>query len=152
MIRIEEIKGLEKVRRNIEARLRRFEQSSLRKALQAFAEPIRAHAERLAQSLISPRMKVGVKIKIRGSTGTVVIGPTTDTFEIAPDGKSVSFANIGYWFEFGYDIRHTPKGPALHHVGARPFLTPAYQAQKENGLAAFDQVMRDALEEEVEAA
>ena len=146
-----ELKGLDDLRRKLEGKLRRLEQSILRKALQAFAEPIRAHAERLARSLISPRMNIVTKIKIRGSVGTVFIGPSTDIFETSPSGRSVSHANVGYWFEFGYDIRHSKKGPSLRHVGARPTLTPAYQAQKETGLAAFEAVMREALEEQVAA-
>src|SRR5689334_18384943 len=146
-----ELKGLSDLTRKMENKIRRLEQSVLRRALQAFAEPIRASAERLAQTLISRRIKVITSIKIRGSAGTVRIGPSTEIFETSPTGRSITMANVAYWFEFGYDIRHKAKGPALRHVGARPSLTPAYQSQKEAGLAAFEQVMRDALEEEVAA-
>lgn len=146
-----ELKGMAELNRKLEGRIRRLEQSILRKALQAFAEPIRIHAERIAHSTISPRLKIISDIKLRGSSGTVRIGPSTETFDTSPSGRSVSHANIGYWFEFGYEIRHTPKGPSLAHVGARPTLTPAYQAAKEQGLAAFEQVIRDNLEQEIAA-
>jgi hypothetical protein len=144
-----ELKGLQDLNRKLEGRIRRLEQSVLRKALQAFGEPIRAHAERLARTLISPRMKVVTTTKLRGSTGIVKIGPSTETFEVKSNGQSVSHANIGYWFEFGYDIRHTAKGPSLRHVGSRPSMTPAYEAEKAAGLAAFETVIRDNLEQEV---
>jgi hypothetical protein len=146
-----ELKGLQDLNRKLEGRIRRLEQSVLRKALLAFGEPIRAHAEQLARATISPRMKVVITTKMRGSTGTVKIGPSTEVFETSPTGRSVTHANIGYWFEFGYDIRHKPKGPALAHVGSCPTLTPAYQAAKEQGLAAFEQVIRENLEQEVAA-
>lgn len=145
-----ELKGMQELNRKLEGRIRRLEQSILRKALQAFAEPIRLAAERIAHTTISPRLKVVSSIKLRGSSGTVRVGPSTETFATDPtSGRSVSSANIGYWFEFGYEIRHTPKGPSLHHVGARPTLTPAYQQAKEQGLAAFEQVIRENLEAEV---
>jgi len=143
-----ELKGLADLTRKLQGRIRRLEQSVLRKALQAYAEPIRAHAEQLARANISPRMKIITKIKIRGSTGWVGIGPSKEVFDA--DESTATFANIGYWFEFGYEIRATRKGPSLHHVGAKPFLTPAWQAQKERALAAFEQVMRDNLEQNVE--
>lgn len=146
-----ELKGLQALNRKLEARIRRLEQSILRKALLAFGEPIRQHAERLARATISPRLKVVITTKIRGSTGIVKIGPSRETFETSPSGKSISHANVGYWFEFGYAIRSTPKGPALAHVGARPTMTPAYLAAKAQGLAAFEQVIRENLEQEVAA-
>jgi len=146
-----ELKGLQDINRKLEARIRRLEQSVLRKAIQAFGEPIRAHAERLARTLISPRMKVVTTTKLRGSTGIVKIGPSTETFEVKSNGQSVSHANIGYWFEFGYDIRSVAKGPSLRHVGSRPSMTPAYEAEKAAGLAAFETVIRDNLEQEVAA-
>jgi hypothetical protein len=146
-----ELKGLQDLNRKLEGRIRRLEQSILRKALLAFGEPIRIRAEQLARATISPRLKVVTTVKIRGSTGTVKIGPSTEVFDVSPTGRSVTHANIGYWFEFGYDIRHTPKGPSLAHVGSRPTLTPAYQAAKEQGLAAFEQVIRENLEQEVTA-
>jgi len=143
-----ELKGLADLTKKLQARIRRLEQSVLRKALIAYGEPIRAHAEQLARSQISQRMKIITKVKIRGSSGWVGIGPSKEAID--PSRSSVTFANIGYWFEFGYDIRATRKGPALHHVGARPFLTPAWQAQQQRALAAFEQVMRDNLEQNVE--
>lgn len=146
-----ELKGLQDLNRKLEGRIRRLEQSILRKALLAFAEPIRIHAERIARATISPRLKVIATTKLRGSTGIVKIGPSNEVFETSPSGRSVTHANIGYWFEFGYEIRHTAKGPSLAHVGARPTLTPAYQAAKAQGLAAFEQVIRENLEQEVAA-
>lgn len=144
-----EIKGMDQMIGKLNARIRRLEQSILRKALQAFAEPIRTAAEAHARTLISPRLKLVTQIRLRGSGGTVRIGPSTDIFDTSPTGRQVSHANIGYWFEFGYDIRKVRKGPSLAHVGARPFLTPAYESQKDAALAAFETVMRNALEEEV---
>ncbi len=149
MIKIEQIKGIDEMRRNIEGRLRRLEQSMLRKALQAFAEPIRANAEQFARTLISPRMKVISQIRMRGSSGTVRIGPSTEVFRVTASGRTVTHAMVGYWFEFGYDIRAEQKGPSLAHVGARPSLTPAYESQKERALVEFEAVMRNALEAEV---
>lgn len=146
-----ELKGLDALTRKLQNRIRRLEQSVLRRALQAFAEPIRAAGERYARTAISPRMKVVTSIKIRGSSGTVKIGPSTETFATSPSGRSVSHANIGYWFEFGYDLRAVPKGPSLRHVGARPSMTPAYQGQKETALQAFEAVIRENLEQEVPA-
>jgi len=147
-----QLKGLQDLNRKLEGRIRRLEQSILRKALLAFGEPIRAHAERLARALISPRMKVVTSVKLRGSTGTVRIGPFREVFETSPSGKSITHANVGYWFEFGYDIRSKPKGPALRHVGSRPSMTPAYEAEKAAGLAAFETIIRDNLEQDVAAA
>lgn len=146
-----EVRGLDQMIGKMNAKIRRLEQSILRKALQAFAEPIRAAAEAHARTLISPRLKVVSQIRLRGSGGTVRIGPSNDTFEVTPAGRTVTSAMIGYWFEFGYDIRAVRKGPALAHVGARPFLTPAYESQKATALAAFEEVMRNALEEEIAA-
>ena len=145
-----EIKGLEKVARNLEARIRRFEQSTMRQAFQAAAAPIRDHAERLGRTLISPRLEYVDQIKTRGSSGTLKVGPSTQPFS-EEYGKTVTHAMIGYWFEFGYEIRHTPKGPSLRHVGARPTMTPAWEAQKDNAVEAFVAVMRAVLEEDVPA-
>lgn len=145
-----EVKGMSDMMRKLNARLRRLEQNVMRKALEAFAEPIRADGERWARSLISPRLKFVIKTKMRGEGGTVYIGPSTEVFATDPkSGRSISHANVAYWFEFGYDIRRIRRGPALVHVGARPSLTPAYLAKKEEGLAAMEQVLRDALEQEV---
>ena len=146
-----EVSGLDQMIGKLNAKIRRLEQSILRKALQAFAEPIRRAAEAHARTLISPRLKLVSQIRLRGSGGTVRIGPSTDIFETSPTGRQVSHANIGYWFEFGYNIRAVRKGPSLAFVGARPFLTPAYESQKAAALAAFEEVMRNALEEEIAA-
>lgn len=142
-----EVKGLADMTRKLQAKVRRLEQSILRKALQAYAEPIRAATERLARVEISPRMKIVTNIKLRGSSGTVRIGPSTEIF---PGGK-VSHAKIAYWFEFGYDIRAERKGPSLAHVGSRPSLTPAYQSNKAAAMDAFQTVLRDALEKDIAA-
>jgi len=142
--------------RKLEGRIRRLEQSILRKALLAFAEPIRAHAERLARTLISPRLKVVTSVKLRGSTGIVKIGPSTEVFDTDRNGKSVTHANVAYWWEFGYKLLgppyHSKKGgPVIKHFGSRPSMTPAYEAQKAAGLAAFETIMRDNLEQDVAA-
>jgi hypothetical protein len=151
-----ELKNLEKVRRNIDARIRRFQQSALRKGLIAFAEPIQAHGERLARALISPRIKVVYTTKLRGDTGIVKIGPSTEIFATDRNGRSVTHANIAFWWEFGFKLLGPPYrsqrgGPVIQHFGARPSMTPAFESQKQTGLDAFLKVMQDNLEQEVSA-
>lgn len=143
------VQGLADMTRKLTNKIRRLEQRVMREALQEFAEPIRRNAEQLARSLISSRIKVVTQIRLRGTGGTVKIGPSTETFEVKPNGQTITSANVAYWFEFGYDIRAKKKGPSLKHVGARPSLTPAYHANKDAALAAFENKMRAALEAEV---
>lgn len=152
-----ELKGLQELNRKLEGRIRRLEQKGLRESLLEFGEPIRAAGERNARTTISPRIKYAMTTRMRGSSGTIRIGPSNESFEPGivgpmPRGKStawVTHAMISYWFEFGYNIRHTPKGPSLAHVGARPTLTPAYKAQKQPALDAFETKIFGFLEEEV---
>jgi hypothetical protein len=149
-----ELKGLQDLNRKLEGRIRRLEQSVLRKALQAFAEPIQAHGQRLVGTSISPRIKVVTTTKLRGSTGTVKIGPSTEIFDTDRNGRSVTMANVAYWWEFGFKLLGPPYaskkgGPVIQHFGARPSMTPAFESQKGPGLEAFTQVMRDNLEQEV---
>jgi hypothetical protein len=149
-----ELKGLQDLNRKLEGRIRRLEQSVLRKALQAFADPIRAHGERLARTNISPKIKVVTTTKLRGSTGTVKIGPSTEIFDTDRNGRSVTMANVSYWWEFGFKLLGPPYaskkgGPVIQHFGARPSMTPAFESQKGPGLAAFETVIRDNLESEV---
>lgn len=153
-----ELKGMDQLARRLEAKIRRLEQTVLRQALVAFAEPIRAEGERLARSQISSKINFVIKTKMRGSSGQVFIGPSVDPFPGAEEttGKTVSQANIAYWFEFGYNILqppyHSQKGAAVFmHVGARPSLTPAFLARKETALAAMEKVLKDALEQEIAA-
>lgn len=149
-----ELKGLQDLNRKLEGRIRRLEQSILRKALLAFADPVRAQGERLARTLISPRLKVVTSVKMRGSTGTVKIGPSTEVFDTDRNGRSVTHANVAYWWEFGFKLLGPPYhskrgGPVIQHFGARPSMTPAFESQKGPGLAAFEQIIRDNLESEV---
>jgi hypothetical protein len=149
-----ELKGLQDVNRKLEGRIRRLEQSVLRKALLAFAEPVRAQGERLARTNISPRIKVVTTTKMRGSSGTVKVGPSTEVFDTDANGRSVTMANVAYWWEFGFKLLGPPYrsqkgGPVIQHFGARPSMTPAYESQKGPGLAAFEQVIRENLEQEV---
>jgi len=142
------ITGLPELVRKVDGKFRRLQQKILREALTAFAEPIRQNAEQLARTLISPRIEVVTRVKMRGTGGTVVVGPSTKVFEVKKNGRSITSANVAYWFEFGYDIRSKPKGPSLKHVGARPSLTPAYAANKERALQIFEDTLRNALEAE----
>lgn len=149
-----ELKGLQDLNRKLEGRIRRLEQSILRKALLAFAAPVQAHGERLARTLISPRLKVVTSVKMRGSSGTVKIGPSTEIFDTDANGRSVTMANVSYWWEFGFKLLGPPYrsqrgGPVIQHFGARPTMTPAFESQKGPGLAAFEQVMRENLERDV---
>lgn len=149
-----ELKGLQDLNRKLEGRIRRLEQSVLRKALQAFAAPVQAHGERLARTLISPRLKVVTTTRLRGSSGTVKIGPSTEVFDTDANGRSVTHANIAYWWEFGFKLLGPPYrsqrgGPVIQHFGARPSMTPAFESQKGPGLAAFEQVMRENLEKDI---
>jgi hypothetical protein len=149
-----ELKGLQDINRKLEARIRRLEQSVLRKALQAFAAPIQAHGERLARTNISTRIKVVTTTKLRGSTGTVKVGPSTEIFDTDRNGRSVTMANVAYWWEFGFKLLGPPYrsqkgGPVIQHFGARPSMTPAFESQKGPGLAAFEQVIRENLEQEI---
>lgn len=142
-----ELKGMAELNRKLEGRIRRLEQRGLRESLPAFGEPIRAAAERYAHTTISPRLKYVLQMRMRGSSGTIKVGPSKETFD--PSKSAVSHANIAFWFEFGYEIRHTIKGPSLAHVGARPTMTPAYLENKERGLAAFEEKISGFLMEDV---
>lgn len=134
-----ELKGLSDLTRKLEGRIRRMEQGILRKACKAFAEPIRADAERRARALISPRIEIGVEIKIRGDAATVKIGPRGDYFYL-------------FFFEYGYWIRTKRKGPKIRWVNPRPTMRPAYDAHREEGLAAMEKILLDAFGEELPAA
>ena len=127
-----ELKGLDKMIRSLDRRVLRMQQSILRQAVNAFAEPIRADAERRARSLVSPRVQIKTEIRIRGTTANVRIGPTGEFFYL-------------FFFEYGYFIRATRKGPAITHVAARPMLRPAYDAHKEEGLKAMEKILFDAF-------
>lgn len=127
------------MRNKLENRVRRMEQGILRRACQAFAEPIRADAERRARAFISPRVQVKTDIRIRGSAATVKIGPTNDFFFL-------------FFFEYGYWIRKERKGSPITFVSARPTMRPAYDAHKEEGLRAMEKILFDALGEQVTLA
>lgn len=144
------LEGLSALTRKLENRIRRMEQDILRKALTAFAEPIRAAAERNARAAISPTVSIAVEIKMRGSSGTVKIGPLVN-----PGKKFTGPFRDAFWlffFEYGYWIRKTRKGPAISFVSARPTMRPAYDAHKEEGLRAMEKILLDALSEEVPQA
>lgn len=127
-----ELKGLSDLVKKLDGRVRRMEQSALRNAVKAFAEPIRADCERRARALISPRIVIGMDIKVRGSTATVKVGPIGEFFWL-------------FFWEYGYNIRGTRKGPSLGFISARPTLRPAYDTKKEQGLAAMDKILYDAF-------
>lgn len=144
------LEGLDKLTRSLQNRIRRMEQTILRKALMAFAEPIRAAAERNARAAISPTVQIAIEIKMKGSGGTVKIGPL-----VSPGKKFVGPFRDAFWlffFEYGYWIRNTPKGPGIRFVSARPTMRPAYEAFKEEGLKAMEKVLMDELGQEAEAA
>ena len=133
-----ELKGLADLTRKLEGRVRRMEQSILRQACLAFAEPIRADAERRARAQVSPRVQIKTDVRIRGSSANVKIGPVGEFFYL-------------FFFEYGYYIRHTVKGPKLKYIGPKRMVTPAYDAHKEEGLRAFETIMYDAFSQEVAA-
>jgi hypothetical protein len=92
--------------------------------------------------------------KLRGAAGTVKIGPSTEIFDTDRNGRSVTMANVAYWWEFGFKLLGPPYaskkgGPVIQHFGARPSMTPAFESQKGPALDAFTQVMRENLEQEV---
>ncbi len=125
-----QLKGLEKLRRAVDARLRRLERRVMAEAVQEFAEPIRATAEQQARALISRRVKVKTEIKQKGSATTVKTGPTREFFWV-------------YFFEFGFNIRAVRKGPPLAYISPRPTLRPAYDMHTERGLEAMRRYLED---------
>jgi hypothetical protein len=134
-----ELKGLADLTRKLDRRIVRLQQSVLRQACQAFAEPIRADAERRARALVSPRVQIKTEIRIRGDSANVKIGPVGEFFYL-------------FFFEYGYHIRATRKGPSIHFVPPRPTMRPAYDAHREEGLRAMEKILFDALGEEVGTA
>ena len=136
---IVELKGLDKMIKTLDRRVLRMEQSILRQAVNAFAEPIREAAQRGARALISPRIVIGTNIRIRGTTAFVKVGPIGEFFWL-------------FFWEYGYHIRATRKGPSITFISAKPTFRAAYDANKENGLAAMEKILFDAFSDEAIAA
>lgn len=134
-----ELTGVSALVKKLDGRLRRMEQSILRKAVVAFAEPIRADTERRARALVSPKIEIKTEVRIRGTTANVKIGPPGEFFWL-------------FFFEYGYWIRKTRKGPVITWVNPRPSMRPAYDAHKEAGLAAMEKILFDAFAPEKQAA
>jgi hypothetical protein len=171
-----ELKGLADLQRKLEGKIRRLEQRTIREAQQAFADPIAYRYEGLVHTEI-PKLKVVTNIKIRGAVGWVRIGPSNDPYfssalmsRLKSEGHTrkgirmllthvggitrLTHGMIAYWLERGFNILSPPyrskKGGSVWcHIGANPMLANAWESQKSVGLAAFEKVMRDALEETV---
>ena len=143
--------GVKEMLAKLNRQVTRMEQNYLRKALEAFAEPIRAEAQRRARALIAPYIEIGMSIKIRGTRGSVLIGPVVYGKENTKGLRKLhTVGKDAFWlffFEYGYHIRRTHKGPSLRFVGARPTMRPAYDARKEEGLAAMGKILFDAFGE-----
>lgn len=137
-----EFKGLKEMTQKLHRQLLRMEQKYLRQACEAFAEPIRADAERRAR-IISPQVKIGVNIRIRGTTAQVKIGPTKDFFWLF-------FFEYGWWRRKGrkgQPITWSPKAESRLR-GPVATMRPAYDARKEEGLAAMEKILFEAFGEE----
>lgn len=144
-----DIKGLKQMTDRMHRQLLRMEQNHLRRALEAFAEPIRADAQRRARAMIAPYIEIGMSIRVRGTRGSVLIGPvvfgkqkTKGRNAISGPGKDAFWL---FFWEYGYHIRHTKKGPALKWIAARPTMRPAYDARKDEGLEAMGKILFDAF-------
>lgn len=154
-----EIKGLSDLTKKLERNIRRMEQGILRKAVNAFAEPIRADAQRRARSAFArnsapadqlkralfpdlpesalfkssggSQVEIGTNIRIRGTTADVKVGPLNEYFWL-------------FFFEYGYWIRAERKGRPITWVAPRPTMRPAYEANKERGLKAMEEILFEA--------
>ena len=130
-----ELKGLSDLTKKLEGRVRRMEQSILRKACIAFGEPIRADMERRARAQVSPRVVIRTDVRIRGSFANVKIGPIGEFFYL-------------FFFEYGYYIRATVKGPKLKYIGPKATARPAYDAHWREGMKAFEEIMYDGFSQD----
>lgn len=146
-----ELMGLKQMTDRLHRQLLRMEQSYLRKALEAFAEPIRADAQARARAQIAPYIEIGMSVRVRGTTGSVLIGPVVYGKEKSTGKKAfVGPRKDAFWlffFEYGFHIRHTRKGPSLRWIPARPTMRPAYDAHKDAGLEAMGKILFDAFGE-----
>ena len=142
-----ELKGLDKLRRRLAAKLKRLEKRSMAEALRAAARPIvdateanirsrfKSHGQSTASQTYGPLAgSVTAQVKIKGKGARVEVGPGRDQYW-------ATFVELGHWF------RKERGGKKLRFVPAHPFLRPAFDAKKTAALERF----REYFKTEVEA-
>lgn len=125
-----ELKGLDRLRRRLAAKLKRLEKRSMTEALRAAARPVveqteanirarfKSHGQSKASKTYGPLAgSVKASVRIARGNANVRVGPGKDQF-------------WGLFHEYGYWAGKT-------HVPARPFLRPAWDAKKTAALEEF---------------
>jgi HK97 gp10 family phage protein len=152
------LQGVSKLRRKLRRIIKQAD-NSIRPAIEQTAYAIELDAQNFAPKL-SGELALSIETKISGDGLGAVIGPGAKSAAVAREARGTAFAtrstvklgNVskkklfnffkGYWQEFG--TKGTP-GKNIPPQPAQPFMTPAFDVNKDYGKRLIGKEVQDLL-------